>query len=119
MVAQTVSTPIALSNARRKSWPSGFSALSLMASCRSSEAGGTQSLVGSRAPTTVTRIAVAKTTILTPHLPMNATLLTALIAVVPASILLLSSVIMFAREKAMPSFLVLLGAACLMIVVVA
>jgi hypothetical protein len=60
MVAKTVSTPIALSNARRKSLPSEFSALSLLASCRSSEDGGTQSLAGSGAPIIVTKIAAAK-----------------------------------------------------------
>jgi Ca2+/Na+ antiporter len=48
---------------------------------------------------------------------MNVTLLKALVALVPACILLSGSAILFLREKAVYSFLQLLGAGCLMVVV--
>ena len=50
---------------------------------------------------------------------MNATLAKALVALVPAGILFIGSVFLLAREKNLGCFLQLLGAACLVIVVLA
>ena len=50
---------------------------------------------------------------------MNATLSKALVALVPASILFVGSVLLFLREKAFGSFLQLLGVGCLVVVVLA
>ncbi len=48
---------------------------------------------------------------------MNATLSKALVALVPAGILFVGSVLLFLREKAFGFFLQLLGAGCLVMVV--
>jgi len=48
---------------------------------------------------------------------MNVTLLKALVALVPACMLFSGSAVLFLREKAVYSFLQLLGAGCLMVVV--
>ena len=48
---------------------------------------------------------------------MNATLSKALVALVPAGILFVGSVLLFVREKVLGSFLQLLGAGCLVMVV--
>jgi hypothetical protein len=48
---------------------------------------------------------------------MNATLLKALLAVVPIAMLLIGSAVMFAKRKNLSSLLQLLGTACLIIVV--
>ena len=48
---------------------------------------------------------------------MNATLSKALVALVPAGILLVGSVLLFLRERTLGSFLQLLGAGCLVMVV--
>ena len=48
---------------------------------------------------------------------MNATLLRGLVALVPACVLFSGSAVLFFREKTMWSFLQLLGAACLVVVV--
>jgi hypothetical protein len=48
---------------------------------------------------------------------MNATLLKALVALLPACMLFFGSVILFAREKSVGSFLQPTGAACLVVVV--
>ena len=48
---------------------------------------------------------------------MNATLSTALLALVPACILFVGSALLFLRERIVGSFLQLLGAGCLVIVV--
>jgi hypothetical protein len=48
---------------------------------------------------------------------MNATLSKALVALVPAGILCVGSVLLFLRERALGSFLQLLGAGCLVMVV--
>jgi hypothetical protein len=48
---------------------------------------------------------------------VNATLIKAAIAFVPASSLFIASVIMFARHRTVPAFLQLLGAGCLVVVV--
>jgi len=50
---------------------------------------------------------------------MNAMLSKALVALMPASILFVGSVLLFLREKAFGSFLQLLGAGCLVMVVLA
>jgi hypothetical protein len=50
---------------------------------------------------------------------MNVTLVTALLALAPACILFFGSAVMFFREKRVPSFLQLLGAGCLVVVVLA
>jgi len=50
---------------------------------------------------------------------MNATLSKALVALVPASILFVGSVLLFVREKVLGSFLQLVGAGCLVMVVLA
>jgi hypothetical protein len=49
---------------------------------------------------------------------MNVTLLKALIALVPAGMLFFGSLVIFFRRKALSSFLQLLGAGCLVVVVV-
>src|SRR5437899_6117896 len=48
---------------------------------------------------------------------MNATLSKALIMLVPAGILFVGSVLLFLRERTLGSFLQLLGAGCLMMVI--
>ncbi len=48
---------------------------------------------------------------------MNATLLRGLVALVPACVLFSGSAVLFFREKTVWSFLQLLGAACLVVVV--
>jgi len=48
---------------------------------------------------------------------MNVTLLKTLVALVPACMLFSGSAVLFLREKAVYSFLQLLGAGCLMVVV--
>jgi len=48
---------------------------------------------------------------------MNLTLLKALAALIPTSVLLAASLILFLREKAVSSLLQLLGAGCLLMVV--
>jgi hypothetical protein len=48
---------------------------------------------------------------------MNATLSKALVALVPAGILFVGSVVLFLRERTLGSFLQLLGAGCLVMVV--
>jgi len=48
---------------------------------------------------------------------MNATLLKALVALVPAGILFIGSVFLFLRERTLGSFLQMLGAGCLVVVV--
>ncbi len=48
---------------------------------------------------------------------MNVTLLKALVALVPACILFSGSVVLFVREKCVCSFLQLIGAGCLVMVV--
>ncbi|HYM09360.1 MAG TPA: hypothetical protein VEU62_01435 [Bryobacterales bacterium] len=48
---------------------------------------------------------------------MNATLLKALVALLPAGMLLSGSVVLFLRGKTVGAFLQLLGAACLVLVV--
>jgi hypothetical protein len=48
---------------------------------------------------------------------MNVTLLKALVALVPAGILFVGSVLLFLRERTLGSFLQLLGAGCLVMVV--
>src|SRR5438045_7632946 len=48
---------------------------------------------------------------------MNATLSKALVALMPASILFVGSLLLLLREKAFGSFLQLLGAGCLVVVV--
>jgi hypothetical protein len=48
---------------------------------------------------------------------MNATLSKALVALVPAGILFVGSVLLFLRERILGSFLQLLGAGCLVMVV--
>jgi hypothetical protein len=48
---------------------------------------------------------------------MNVTLLKALVALVPAGILFVGSVVLFLRERTLGFFLQLLGAGCLVIVV--
>jgi hypothetical protein len=48
---------------------------------------------------------------------MNATLPKALVALVPAGILFVGSVLLFLRERTLGSFLKLLGAGCLIVVV--
>ncbi len=48
---------------------------------------------------------------------MNATLLKALVALVPACILLFGSMVLFCRGKTVSSFLQLLGTGCLVMVV--
>ena len=48
---------------------------------------------------------------------MNVTLLKALVALVPAGILFVGSMLLFLRERILGSFLQLLGAGCLVIVV--
>jgi succinate dehydrogenase/fumarate reductase cytochrome b subunit len=50
---------------------------------------------------------------------MNVTLLKALVAFVPVGVLFSGSVVLFSRGKSVGSFLQLLGAACLMVVVLA
>jgi hypothetical protein len=50
---------------------------------------------------------------------MNVTLLKALVALVPASMLFFGSIVLFTRRKAMCSLLQLLGAGCLVAVVLA
>ncbi len=50
---------------------------------------------------------------------MNATLAKALVARVPAGILFVGAVLLFLREKILGSFLQLLGAGCLVVVVLA
>ena len=50
---------------------------------------------------------------------MNATSSKALVALVPAGILFVGSVLLFLREKILGSFLQLLGAGCLVMVVLA
>jgi len=50
---------------------------------------------------------------------MNATLSKALVALVPVGVLFVGSVLLFVREKAFGSFLQLLGAGCLVTVVLA
>jgi len=50
---------------------------------------------------------------------MNVTLLKALVALVPACILFSGSVVLFVREKCVCSFLQLIGAGCLVMVVLA
>lgn len=50
---------------------------------------------------------------------MNVTLLKALIALLPAGMLLSGAVVLFSRGKSARSFLQLLGAACLVVVVLA
>jgi hypothetical protein len=50
--------------------------------------------------------------------PLNATLLKALIAVVPACMLFLGSVVLLARRRTVWSLLQLLGAACFVAIVV-
>ncbi len=50
---------------------------------------------------------------------MNATLAKALVALVPAGILFVGAVLLFLREKILGSFLQLLGAGCLVVVVLA
>jgi succinate dehydrogenase/fumarate reductase cytochrome b subunit len=50
---------------------------------------------------------------------MNATLLKALVALIPASILFSGSVVLFSRAKAVGSLLQLVGAGCLLVVVLA
>ena len=50
---------------------------------------------------------------------MNATLSTALVALVPAGILFVGSVFLFLRKKTVSSFLQTLGAGCLVVVVLA
>ena len=49
---------------------------------------------------------------------MNFTLLKALVSLIPASVLLAASLVFFLREKTVSSLLQLLGAGCLVIVVV-
>lgn len=48
---------------------------------------------------------------------MNVTLLKALVALVPACIVFSASVVLFFRGKTLPSYLQLLGAGCLLVVV--
>ncbi len=48
---------------------------------------------------------------------MNAALLKAVLALMPVSLLFAGTVIVFARSKTMPAFLQLLGAGCLVVVV--
>jgi len=48
---------------------------------------------------------------------MNATLAKALVALLPASVLCVGSVLLFLRERTLGSFLQLLGAGCLVMVV--
>lgn len=48
---------------------------------------------------------------------MNVTLLKALVALVPAGLLLFGSIILFLRSKALYSFMQVLGAGCLVMVV--
>jgi hypothetical protein len=50
---------------------------------------------------------------------MNATLSKALVALVPASILFVGSLLLLVREKILSSFLQLVGAGCLVVVVLA
>lgn len=50
---------------------------------------------------------------------MNVTLLKALIALIPAGVLFSGSAVLFSRGKSVASFLQLLGAACLLVVVLA
>ena len=50
---------------------------------------------------------------------MNATMSKVLIALVPASILFIGSLLLFVREKILSSFLQLVGAGCLVVVVLA
>jgi hypothetical protein len=50
---------------------------------------------------------------------MNITLVTALVALAPVCMLFSGSAVMFFREKRVPSFLQLLGAGCLGVVVLA
>ena len=50
---------------------------------------------------------------------MNATLLKALVALVPACMLFSGSIILFLRHKALRSFLQLVGSGCLVVVVLA
>ena len=50
---------------------------------------------------------------------MNVTLVKAMVALVPAAMLLSGSAVVFLREKMVSSLLQLLGAACLMVVVLA
>ena len=48
---------------------------------------------------------------------MNVTLLKALVALAPAGILLVGAVLLFLRERTLGSFLQMLGAGCLVVVV--
>jgi succinate dehydrogenase/fumarate reductase cytochrome b subunit len=48
---------------------------------------------------------------------MNITLLKALVALLPAGVLFSGSVVLFSREKSVSSFLQLVGAGCLVVVV--
>jgi hypothetical protein len=48
---------------------------------------------------------------------MNAALLKAFVALVPASVLFSGSILLFFKERSVPSFLQLLGAGCLAVVV--
>lgn len=50
---------------------------------------------------------------------MDITLVTAVVALAPVGMLFFGSVILFFRDKGVPSFLQLLGAACLAVVVLA
>jgi hypothetical protein len=50
---------------------------------------------------------------------MNATLSKALVALVPAGILFIGSVLLFLRERTLGSFLQPIGAGCLVVVVLA
>jgi hypothetical protein len=50
---------------------------------------------------------------------MNVTLVTALVALAPVCMLFFGSTVMFFRGKSAPSFLQLLGAGCLVVVVLA
>jgi hypothetical protein len=50
---------------------------------------------------------------------MNVTLVTALVALAPVCMLFFGSAVMFFREKRLPSLLQLLGAGCLVVVVLA
>jgi len=48
---------------------------------------------------------------------MNATLIKSFVALVPSSVLFSGSIILFSKTKSMGSVLQLLGAACLMVVI--
>jgi len=56
---------------------------------------------------------------LTDKIPMNVTLIKALIAFLPAGTLLSGSAVLFFRRKSLSSLLQLVGAACLVVVVLA